>query len=357
MSEGLAASVIMPMYKAEGRITHALESILSQGREDVEIICVDDCSPDRSAEEVALLQKSYPQIHLIRNTTNRGPGASTNRGIEQAQGEYVVIVHSDDILLPGALTALIDHTRAHPSDLVLLGCEELRRNQVKPMTSGPLVDYLTSQPAVVTAYSHPRVLFWPPGPWSKVYRRKFLLDTGLRFPDGVFEDIPWSVHTTVNAQTISVLPEPQYRYVTSTADSSITTSLTERNLDRINQVRLIREGLDLDSLSPELLTHISALVAIHLVWANRASYKTLPPETHESFFYDSAEILRWWHERAPVPPWLDSRPLMPAMQRDLYSRALRSGDWRHWLSTLERQKTMRRFRGFFRPGRVFGKRT
>jgi len=68
------------------------------------------------------------------------------------------------------------------------------------------------------------------------------------------------------------------------------------------------------------------------------------------------EIVSWWHEIAPVPPWLDSRPLMTAATRDLFTRALLTGDWPHWLATVDRHNRARQFRRFFRLGQLPGKR-
>lgn len=351
MSSRVTASIIIPMFRAEDRISAAIESIIAQGRSDIEIICVDDASPDNQVAVVEGLQQTYPYIRLLRNTRNMGPGGSTNAGIDAATGDYLVIVHSDDVLLPGALDALIDHVGHHPSDLVLLGCEEHRRGTIRPLTDEILTRALESHLTPLTAELDPRVLLWPPGPWSKAYRREFLNQHNLRFPEGVFEDIPWSIHTTVLAEAISVLPGPIYRYVTADTDSSITTTLTERNLDRLTQVRLVRDDLDLSSLSEEVLHYVSAVVAIHLIWANRSAYKTLPPHTHEKFFLDSAAEMAWWQKVAAVPRGLSTQPLMANTERNIFTDALLQGSWHGWQRTLRNYGRAKRFRRFFRPGK------
>ena len=342
MSDRVVMSIVIPMFKAENRIADALSTILEQGRDDIEIICVDDASPDNQVAVVKGLQEQNPAIRLIRNTRNMGPGGSTNAGIDAAVGDYVVIVHADDTLLPGALDSLVPHITTHTPDLVLIGCDELRRGRVRPLTDQALTDELAAHPGLLTAEADPRVLLWPPGPWSKVYRRNFLTDKNLRFPEGVFEDIPWSIHTTVRAEKIAVLSGPIYRYITAESDTSITTTLTSRNLDRLNQIRLIRDGLSITELNPAVRQHISALVAIHLIWANRSAYKTLPPDTHQQFFTDSAAELRWWHGIAPVPKDLDTKPLMATSMRNVFSDALLSGNWKRWQRTIAREKTTRK---------------
>ncbi len=345
----------MPVFRAEGRVSQAIESVLAQGIEGLEIICVDDCSPDNSAAEVEQMQLIHPEIRLLRNSENLGPGGSTNYGIEEATRDWIIIVHADDSLLPGALKDIASHLAGHTSDVVLLGCEEERRGRLRPLTAGSLSNHLVAQPQPFTAVTAPRVMFWPPGPWSKAYRRRYLLDNNIRFPDGVFEDIPWSVEAVLKAKAISLAPGTHYRYVTSAVESSITTSLNRRNLDRLTQIRLIRGIVESAEMTPELLTHTSAIVAIHLIWANRAAYKSLPPETHEQFYRDSADELSWWHERYPVPPGLDTTPLMSAVDRHNFSRALLANDWGRWQKTLDASKAKKKFRRVFRPGRFFGR--
>ena len=353
MSRSPAVSIVIPMFRAEERISGAIASIVEQGRDDIEIICVDDASPDNQVAVVEKLQAKFPNIRLIKNSVNSGPGGSTNAGIDAASGDYIVIVHADDVLLAGALKAVTEHVAHSRADVVLLGCEEYRRGRVRPLTDATLTSQLASPGTALTADVDPRVLLWPPGPWSKAYRRDFLVHKALRFPDGVFEDIPWSIHTTVAAQSISVLAGPIYRYVTANTDSSITTTLTERNLDRLRQVRLVREGLDVSALSPSVRSYVSALVAIHLIWANRAAYKTLPPDTHEKFFAESAKELAWWHEVAPVPRNLNTLPLMPAAQRHAFTEALLVGSWPIWQKTLNRFEKRARHRRLLRLGRAF----
>ena len=355
MSNRIGLTIIIPMFAAENRISHALSSILEQGREDIEIICVDDVSPDNQVAVVEKLQETHPVIRLIRNDRNMGPGGSTNAGIDAARGDYVVIVHADDTLLPGALDTLGEVVTDNKPDLVLVGCDEMRRGTIRALTDPTLTAELAAHPGPLSADVDPRVLLWPPSPWSKVYQREFLNRHALRFPEGVFEDIPWSIHTTLHARTIAVAPGPLYRYVTADSDSSSTTTLTSRNLDRLDQIRLVREGVDVSGLDPAVLHYVSALVAIHLIWANRSAYKTLPPETHQQFFYDCAAEIQWWHDTAPVSATLDTEPLMSASDRSMFSQALLTGDWAHWQATLDREKKARRVRRLSRRKKLFSR--
>lgn len=101
-----AVSIIIPTYNRERFLGQAIDSALSQG-EEMEVIVVDDGSTDGTA---ALLQK-YGERICVLNQSNKGPSAARNLGAEQAQGEYLFFLDSDDLLEPGAVPALLAEAR------------------------------------------------------------------------------------------------------------------------------------------------------------------------------------------------------------------------------------------------------
>lgn len=347
-------SVVVPVFLAERSITRAISSITDQGVDGVEIVCVDDCSPDSSAEVIEDLRHRYPTLRLIRQAENLGPGPARNAGIDAAAGAYVLFLDSDDTLIDGGLAALRDTITATASDLILVGCEEVRRGKVRSLTDGPLWDLFRHNQKSSTE-EEPRVLFWPPAPWSKVYRREFLNQRGLRLGLGVAQDIPWSAGATLTATSFALCRVPVYRYVTGTKDSSITTTKSAKNLIRLDQVRAIRENHDVATLPAHVAEHLSALAAIHLIWSNRAAYRLLPDDSHEDFFYRTAEEITAWTKLSPISPTLDTRPLMSALDRNMYFRLLSSGNWNRWQGALRRQGRKKVLRRLLQPAKVFGK--
>ena len=343
-------SVVIPVFRAEDSLPAAIDSVTSQGVDGVEIICVDDCSPDNSADLVDTLQETHPAIRLLRHETNQGPGPARNTGIEAAAGDYVLFLDGDDTLIPGSLRALRDTLTATPADLVLVGCEEVRRGKTRSLTDGALGESLAGT-GPTSVETEPRILFWPPAPWSKVYRREFLDRNTIMFGGGVAEDIPWSARVTLLADTVVVCPAAVYRYVTAERDSSVTTTSSEKNMAIVGQVRLMREQSELATLASTVTEHLAALAAIHLIWPNRAAYRLIPDHLREQFFLDSAGELSAWREVTDIPTSIDSRPLMAATDRTLYAEALASGDWKTWQKTLKRQAKKKNFRRLFRAGK------
>lgn len=108
-------SVIMPIYNAEKYLQETLASIFAQEYTDIEIILVDDCSTDRSAQIIAELQKEHSEIIYFRQEKNMGAGAARNKALELARGQYVAFLDSDDVWLPGKINRQIELMHASKS--------------------------------------------------------------------------------------------------------------------------------------------------------------------------------------------------------------------------------------------------
>ena len=111
-------SVVIPVYNVEQHIQQCLESLTNQTLRDIEIIFIDDASPDASSEVIELEAKKDNRISLIRNHTNEGVGASRNTGIAAATGKYLKIIDSDDFLVSDALEVLYNEAEHHQADIV-----------------------------------------------------------------------------------------------------------------------------------------------------------------------------------------------------------------------------------------------
>lgn len=99
-------SVIMPVYNVEKYLDMSVRSVLDQTLSDIELICVDDCSPDRCPgmlDEYASMDERVKVIHLKQN---RRQGFARNRGIERAEGKYLYFLDSDDMIEKNALEEL-----------------------------------------------------------------------------------------------------------------------------------------------------------------------------------------------------------------------------------------------------------
>lgn len=102
MISGLV-SVIIPVYNAEKFIENTIISALQQTYHDIELVIVDDCSTDKSAEIILQLQNQYPQIKYYKLKSNSGAAVARNKAIELADGQYLAFLDSDDCWKPQKL--------------------------------------------------------------------------------------------------------------------------------------------------------------------------------------------------------------------------------------------------------------
>lgn len=113
-------SVIMPVYNGERYLAEAIDSILEQTFTDFELLIVDDCSQDGSAEIIRKHEKLDARIRCLQLTENVGSAAARNAGIDQARGDIIATLDCDDVCLPQRLEKQVAFMRDHP-DIGLLG--------------------------------------------------------------------------------------------------------------------------------------------------------------------------------------------------------------------------------------------
>lgn len=102
-------TVGMPVWGVEKYIRRCIESILDQDFDDMEVLVVDDCGPDKSIEIAKDIKAHHPKgdmIRIILQPHNMGCWAARNRVLEEAQGKYILLVDSDDYLAKGAIRKL-----------------------------------------------------------------------------------------------------------------------------------------------------------------------------------------------------------------------------------------------------------
>lgn len=208
-------SFIIPIYKTEQYLSQCLDSILSQITDDMEVILVDDGSPDSCPTICDDYASRHPEIHVLHKQ-NEGLSCARNSGLELARGEYVWFIDSDDYLLPEALDNIIKAIK--------------NNNDVEVFSSGLLKYYEdkdTFEPENVPygkSFLKRGEYIWnncPPGAAQRfVCQRDFLLRHGLTFvPNLLHEDSQWGFRMLYLANGIRILEAPVYVYRIRTSGS------------------------------------------------------------------------------------------------------------------------------------------
>lgn len=96
-------SVLIAVYNTEKYLAECLDSVCSQTLQDIQIICIDDCSTDSSPEILQRYAAEDSRLHIIRMPENSGQAVARNKGLQIADGEYIMMLDSDDWLAPDAI--------------------------------------------------------------------------------------------------------------------------------------------------------------------------------------------------------------------------------------------------------------
>lgn len=204
-------SVIIPVYNVQDYLAECLESILNQTYTDFEILCIDDCSTDGSSAILREYARKDSRIKIWTNEKNRGQAYARNIGLSKAAGEYVLFVDADDMICQELLKKCMEISGN--SDMVcfdykqVLGSSGADVKQDRYQMDDGLYDGRDFWTEAV--YKESIII----APWSKLYRKGFLLDQQITFYNGIiYEDILFSFQCYVKAQKVYSLNEKLYIY-------------------------------------------------------------------------------------------------------------------------------------------------
>ncbi|SHO47131.1 CDP-glycerol glycerophosphotransferase family protein [Anaerocolumna xylanovorans] len=230
-------SIIVPVYNVEKYLTVCMESLIHQTLEDIEIIVVNDGSPDNSIKILEGYEKEYPAKVRVFTTENRGVSHARNYGLDRAVGEYIMFVDSDDFIELDMAEKLYTKASADNNDLVMCarynvyevpGKEELQKKEMKVFYMNQ--NYRMSERKFELVHASPF-------PWDKLFKRSLLKE--IRFPEGLrFEDLVVAFEAMTIAESIGVVPEPLYNY-RKTTQVGFLNSFSEATKDIVEAFGLV----------------------------------------------------------------------------------------------------------------------
>lgn len=220
-------SVVVPIYKVEKYLHQCIDSILRQTLKNIEIILVDDGSPDKCPEicdEYAQKDKRVKVIHKI----NGGLGSAYNAGLDAASGEYIGFVEPDDFIADNMYELLHSQAIKFDAEMVIGSWYYHKENadvpdiEIKANTSENTLFCITDYPFLLTIH---------PSLWAKLYKRNSL--TGIRFPEfkgAGYCDAPFYTEILCKIKKIIALHEPLYFYRTDNENASSNNAQSGKSL-------------------------------------------------------------------------------------------------------------------------------
>ncbi|WP_320779173.1 bifunctional glycosyltransferase family 2 protein/CDP-glycerol:glycerophosphate glycerophosphotransferase [Streptomyces sp. CRN 30] len=294
-------SVIVPAYQVQAYLHACLESVLSQSFTDLELIVVDDASPDACGDIADEFAARDSRVRPVRLPRNAGLGPARNAGMAQATGDYLVFLDGDDTLTPDALRAMADRLKETGCPDVLVydyartyWNGDAVRNQAAARLAeeGPAPFRLTDRPGLLNLLMVA---------WNKTCRREFVERAGFSFPPGLYEDTPWTYPVLMRARSIATLDRVCVHYRQRRRGNILGTP-GERHLDIFAQYDRVFAFLDtdpeLDRWRPVLLRRMADHFAV--VFSRR---DRLPRGSRAEFLRRARAQLRRHHvpgARAPL---------------------------------------------------------
>lgn len=207
-------SVIIPIFNTQKYLERCIESVIKQKFNDIEIICINDCSEDNSQKIIESYQRIDERIIVINNPINLGLSECRNIGIENSHGDYIMFLDSDDCFIDNAFEDLQKKIGILDLDILFFGFKEclledknsknVTRVELLPKTMDGKEFFCNCQKKkkeIVTS-------------WSAIYKRQFLVENELKFVKGLLhEDVLFYFEILMKAKRVSSTDMCCYEYI------------------------------------------------------------------------------------------------------------------------------------------------
>lgn len=232
MNKNPLVSIVVPIYGVEKYIHQCIDSILNQTLKNIEIILVDDGSPDKCPQIIDEYAKKDSRIIAVHQP-NGGYGRAVNHGIELANGEYIGIIESDDWIEPDMYEKLYENAKKNNTDITKGGFwrydSTLPKEKQNEIWSGANQNLFDAPHTVFTIEEYPLLMAFHASIWSSIYRADFIKQIKVNESKSAsYQDFPFMVEALCKAQRISVVHKPFVHYRMENGQNSSTIRRDER---------------------------------------------------------------------------------------------------------------------------------
>ncbi len=241
MKRNIKFSIIMCAYNVEEYIERAIESVYKQNYKNYELIIVNDGSTDKTLEKIRQAKKHYKMnnIIIINNVKNIGLGSSRNKAVKRARGKYILYLDSDDTLYKNStLDKINEITIKESPDIIYMGVQYVGGSNKAYI---PNAENSTKE-ARLACDMHFAVS-------SKCFKRDFLIRNNIKFlTDVYYEDMVYSIKSTILAQKISYGEFIFYNYYRNREGSIMSTPTIKRCTD---MYKILENVMKLYEITPD----------------------------------------------------------------------------------------------------------
>ena len=237
-------SIVVPVYKVEQYLERCVDSLVAQDYRPIEVILVNDGSPDGCGEIIKRYEEKYPFVQSIWQK-NSGVGVARNTGIARASGKYIALIDSDDYIEQDAISCLVDIAEKQRADIIVF-------NFYFEFPSGKKIPFglMTRQKNMSgdeAARESLKLLKLPTFCWNKFYKRSLFTDHNILFPSIYYEDLATVSRVLIKAKNVVLVNKPYYHYCLR--KSGITGNFGLKNImDYLSAVDIIRQFIYTENL-------------------------------------------------------------------------------------------------------------
>ena len=201
-------SIIVPVYNVEQYIEKCIESLINQTLKEIEIIFVNDGTPDNSVNIIKKYQKKDNRIKLI-NKENGGQASARNLGLVHAKGEYIAFLDSDDYVNEEMYEKMYNKAKKNSLDIVICNYFLTYKDRIEEVKNN-----ITSKKEKIILPNE--YILLTPSPWNKIIKKSYLEQLNFKFPEGIIYEDYASIPTLVlNKPKVLYINECLHYYVQS----------------------------------------------------------------------------------------------------------------------------------------------
>lgn len=236
--EKIKVSVIIPIYKVERFIDECLKSVVAQTHSNLEIILVDDGSPDNCPKICDDWKKQDDRIQVIHKE-NGGLSSARNAGLNIATGDYIIYVDSDDWISKDMIETMLEYCVSKQVDMAMCGITRVYENG--DMQVDEYEEFTVAREELLKNFLYHRKNLCS-SVWNKIYKRDIVKE--LRFPDGLnSEDYCYNSVAYSETNALYVNTKPLYFYRIR-EDSICTAPVNEHSFDKIKVAQIVGDYLE-----------------------------------------------------------------------------------------------------------------
>lgn len=318
-------SVIVPVYNTEKYLRRCLDSLVMQTLDDIEIIIIEDKSPDNSNKILKEYEKKYKEkVKVFHNKTNKGIGYNRNFGMKKASGKYIGFVDSDDWVNETMFEKMYAKAEKDKLDLVLCNFHKMLEKEdgsLDELQSNDIPSFENT-----TLKNMPNLLLDVElAPWNKLYKKELL--EGVTFPENLkYEDTIFVLKAMARSKKIGIVNEKLNYYLVR--NKSETTVMDKKVYDILKITNMMVEELKSYDYYENIKEYVEAMTIRNLFrYTLQQKYqnnKVIRNDfINKSFDYLNSEFPNWknnkiWKQRNLIKRFIEGNKILTKIYCKLF---------------------------------------